>query len=179
MSDYNSIRQTYRPDHIRWLLIAESPPPAPHIQSSRQFYYTDRIRKDDRLYTNTIKALYSEAAEASEADLEADKPRWLERFKADGWYMIEALEESQAHEVSKEQRQEWIRTSLPRLIERLRGLVASDTEIILIKSNVFEVAADPLRQAGFTILNTGLLDYPGQFNQRAYRDKLSRLAAAR
>ncbi len=52
-----------------------------------------------------------------------------------------------------------------------------DTKIILIKSNVFVVAAEPLRQAGFTVLNQELLDYPGHFNQRAYREKLSKLAA--
>jgi hypothetical protein len=97
------------------LLIAESPPPAPDIQSSRQFYYKDRIRKDDRLFTNTIRALYPEAANLSEEDLEKQKTDWLNRFKADGWYMIEALEESQEHEVTKKQRQTSIGENLPRL----------------------------------------------------------------
>jgi hypothetical protein len=59
----------------------------------------------------------------------------------------------------------------------VRELAGPDTKLILIKSNVFEVAAEPLRQAGFTVLNTGLLDYPGRFNQRAYREKLAALAA--
>jgi hypothetical protein len=58
MSSYEDVRQKYKPDHIKFLLIAESPPPEPETQSSRQFYYTDRIRKDDRLFTNTIRALY-------------------------------------------------------------------------------------------------------------------------
>jgi hypothetical protein len=158
------------------LLIAESPPPKPQIQSSRQFYYTDRIRKDDRLFTNTIRALYSEAAGLSEPELEAKKEDWLNKFKNDGWYMIEALEESQVHEVTKVQRQERIRESLPRLIERVRELASSDTKIILIKSNVYEAAAEPLKQAGFNVINRGLVDYPGHFNQRAYREKLAELA---
>ena len=34
---------------------------------------------------------------------------------------------------------------------------------------------DKLRQAGFTVLNTELVDYPGRFNQRAYREKLAQL----
>jgi len=90
--------------------------------------------------------------------------------------MIEALEESQVHEVTKAQRQERIRQSIPRLIERVEELTGKDTKIILIKSNVFEAAAEPLRQAGFNVLNTELVDYPGQFNQRAYREKLTKLA---
>jgi hypothetical protein len=124
---------------------------------------------------NTIKAIYSEAADMTERELEEEKERWLWRFQTDGYYMIEALEESQEHEVTKKQRQERIRQELPRLLERVGELAESNTKIILIKSNVFEVAAGTLRDAGFTVLNTELVDYPGQFNQRAYREKLARL----
>lgn len=171
-NEYETIRRRYKPNHIRVLFIAESPPPPPHIQSSRQFYYTDRIRKDDRLFTNTIRALYPEASDTSEPELESSKSKWLERFKADGYYMIEALETSQIHEVSKEQRQERIGAVLTRLIARVAELASRDTRIILIKSNVFEVAAKPLSKAGFKVINTKLLDYPGRYNQRAYREKL-------
>lgn len=176
MSSYETVRQQYRPEHISFLLIAESPPPAPNIQSSRQFYYTDRIRTDDRLFTNTIRALYPETAEAPEAELEADKEHWLRHFQNDGWYMIEALKESQVHEVTKRQRQERIAENVPWLIERVRELADTDTKLILIKSNVFDQAAVPLRDAGFTVLNSALLDYPGRFNQRAYREKLAAMA---
>lgn len=178
MHSYDAVREQYKPSHISHLLIAESPPPAAHIQSSRQFYYTDRIRTDDRLFTNTIRALYPETADTSEAELEAGKEQWLRRFQQDGLYMIEALPASQVHEVTKRQRQERIREHLPWLIERVRGLAAADTKLILIKSNVFDVAAGPLREAGFTVLNRELLDYPGRYNQRAYREKLHKLVTA-
>ena len=175
MSDYDTIREHYKPRHIKVLLIAESPPPAPHVQSSRQFYYTDRVRKDDRLFINTIKALYPESADQTEAELEPNKEKWLRRFQADGFYIIEALEDSQQHEVTKPQRQERIAAALPHLIERIRQLADEDTKIILIKSNVFEVAATPLRKAGFSVLNKELVDYPGHFNQRNYRQKIAAL----
>jgi hypothetical protein len=175
MESYDDVRKQYLPEHTKVLLIAESPPPVPAIQSSRQFYYTDRIRKDDRLFVNTIKAIYPESAEMLEADLEAEKEQWLRRFQKDGFYMIEALEDSQEHEVTKKQRQTRIQSILPRLLERVGKLAEDDTEIILIKSNVFDVAARPLRDAGFNVLNTGLVDYPGHFNQRAYREKLAGL----
>lgn len=177
MESYDKLRQHYRPAHIKVLLIAESPPPSKDTQSSRHFYRSDKVRTDDRLFTNTIRALYPAAADLSEAQLEQDKERWLKKFQSAGWYMIEALEVSQQHSVTKPERQTRIRESLPRLIERVQKLAAADTKIILIKSNVFEVAAEPLRKAGFTVLNTGLVDYPGHFNQRAYRDKLAGLAA--
>lgn len=174
---YEHVRQRYRPSSIRFLLIAESPPPSPEVQSSRQFYYTDRIRKDDRLFTNTIKALYPEAADLSEEELEKTKQAWLERLQADGFYMIEALPESQIHEVTKKQRQERIKQALPWLMQKVDNLATPATGIILIKSNVYDIAAEPLKQAGFNVLNTELVDYPGHFNQRAYREKLAALVA--
>jgi hypothetical protein len=113
--------------------------------------------------------------ESPEPKLQEQKELWLNKFKNGGYYMIEALEDSQEHEVTKGQRQERIRDSVPRLIERLKELASADTKIILIKSNVFEAAAGPLKQAGFKILNKELVDYPGQFNQRVYREKLAKL----
>ncbi|HEV7454821.1 MAG TPA: hypothetical protein VGO07_06200 [Candidatus Saccharimonadales bacterium] len=177
MDSYDDIRQRYRPKQITMLLIAESPPPAAGMQSSRQFYRSDRVRAEDRLFTNTMRALYPEAAAIQDPGLEQQKEQWLRKFQQDGWYMIEALEESQVHEVTKKQRQQRIRESLPRLIGRVRELAGPQTGIILIKSNVFDVAAEPLRQAGFTVLNTELVDYPGRFNQRAYKEKLATLTS--
>jgi len=175
MEPYEKAREKYKPEHIRYLLIAESPPPAASIQSSRQFYYTDRTRKDDRLFINTIRALYPETMETPEPELEAQKEALLHRLQQDGIYMIEALETSQEHEVTKKQRRERISKTLPQLLERVKKLAAQDTKLILIKSNVYDEAAEPLRAAGFTVLNTGLVDYPGRFNQRAYREKLANL----
>jgi hypothetical protein len=159
------------------LLIAESPPPAENIGGSRHFYRATPVRRDDRLFVNTIKALYPDAAKLTESQIEPDKEQWLRRFQTDGRYMIEALETSQRHSVTKEERQQKIRDALPRLIERVHELATPDTKIILIKSNVFEVAAEPLRQAGFTVLNHELVDYPGRFNQRDYREKLHALTS--
>lgn len=176
MQTYDDTRQKYKPKSITVLLIAESPPPAAEVASSRHFYRTDIVRRDDRLFVNTIKAVYPEAAAQTEAQLEPKKEDWLRRLQKDGWYMIEALEESQIHEVTKQDRQARIAASLPRLLERVKALATPKTKIILIKSNVFEVAAEPLRAAGFDVLNKQLLDYPGRFNQKAYREKLAKLA---
>lgn len=178
VNSYDTIRQKYKPEHIKILLIAESPPPAADVQSSRHFYRSEKIRNDDRLFINTIRALYPETMELSEQVIEEGKDEWLRRFQADGWYMIEALEQSQEHGVTKRQRQERIQESLPHLIQRVHKLAESTTRIILIKSNVFEVAAEPLRASGLTVLNTELVDYPGQYNQSAFREKLIRLIKA-
>lgn len=175
---YEVDRRLYKPVHIHILFIAESPPPTSETPSSRHFYRTDTLRHNDRLFINTIKTLYPQAAELSEAQLEQAKDSWLRTFQQDGYYMIEALDSSLPHEVTKQQRQEYIRAALPVLIRRVSELVEPNTKIILIKSNVFEVAAEPLRKAGLAILNTELIDYPGHFTQKAYRQKLAGLLEA-
>lgn len=175
MDQYETTRQAYKPNLIAVLFIAESQPPAADVASSRQFYRSDRQRSGDRLFVNTIRALYPETSDIPEKSIEEQKETWLRRFQADGYYMIEALDESLPHEVTKRERQGKIRQHLPALIKKVRALASPDTRLILIKSNVFDVAAGPLRQAGFNVLNTELVDYPGRFNQRVYREKVARL----
>ena len=176
MSEYEKLRQQYRPKRIKGLLIAESPPPPADFPGARHFYRTGKARSDDRLYSNTMRALYKEAADLEDTELQERKPEFLERFRADGWYMTEALETSVKKAVKKPERQTLIRKALPRLLERVKELASRDTKLILIKSNVYDVAAEPLREAGFTVLNEGLVDFPGHYNQRAYREKLAQLA---
>jgi len=178
MSEYDDIRRQYRPNKVRWLLIAESPPPGPDFGGSRHFYRDTPPRPDDRVFNNTIKALYGDAEGQNDQELQEHKAEWLKQLQADGLYMIEALEESQAHQVTKKQRQERIAVALPRLIERVKQLATPETGLVLIKSNVFDVAAEPLQQAGFKVLNQKLVDYPGVYNQTAYRQKLAALLKA-
>jgi alkylation response protein AidB-like acyl-CoA dehydrogenase len=175
--NYEQIRQQFRPASIKYLLVAESPPPVQNGPSSRRFYQADYQKADDRLFANTIRAVFLEAAELDSKELESGKPEWLERLRDAGFYMIEALEESQEHEVTKKARQALLYAQRNRVIERVKELVQPGTKIILIKSNVFEMLAEPLRQSGFEVLNSELLDYPGRFNQRDYREKLAAMLA--
>ncbi|HSE28995.1 MAG TPA: hypothetical protein VLA77_00205 [Candidatus Saccharimonadales bacterium] len=177
MSEYDKAREEFKPKVIKVLFIAESPPPSANVQSSRHFYRHEKIRRDDRLFVNTIKALYSSAEHLTEAQIEESKRDWLSKFMNDGFYMIEALRESQVHEVTKKERQQKIAISATDLVERVKKLANADTKIILIKSNVFDIASKPLRDAGFNVLNKGLVDYPGHFNQTAYRQKVQDLLA--
>lgn len=174
-TEYEQIRSSYKPDQVEWLLIAESPPPSASAEGSRHFYRADKPRHEDRLFSNTVRALYPETESLPESQLQAEKADWLKRLQADGVYMTEALEVSQRHEVKKPDRQTKIREALPRLIERVGQLATPNTKIILIKSNVFDVAAEPLKAAGFKVLNEKLVDYPGHYNQTAYRTKLAGL----
>ncbi|HVQ43541.1 MAG TPA: hypothetical protein VMT30_01070 [Candidatus Saccharimonadia bacterium] len=173
MTEYEQIRRRYRPPVVRYLLIAESPPPAAGVASSRQFYRAEYQKPDDRLYANTMRAVFAEAADAPAGDLEAAKAAWLGRFRDAGFYMIEALETSLEHEVTKPERRRLLAERADAVIARVRELATAETKLILIKSNVYDMLAGPLRAAGFVVLNEALLDYPGRFIQRDYREKLA------
>ncbi len=174
MQDYENLRQNFRPAQVKWLLVAESGPPKPTQTSTRHFYRME-AREGDRLFTNTIKAIYPETMELKEPELEKDKLKWLQRLQTDGFYMIEAVPYSIPHGVKTPIRRQKIRESLPDLIQRLRELVEGDTRIILIKSNTFIEAAGLLKEAGFKVINDEFLDFPGYWREQQYREKLAEM----
>lgn len=173
MESYENTRLKYKPTKIKILLIAESPPPKASIESNRHFYRADKARVNDRLFINTVRAIYD--IDEPGSSLEQNKRYWLNKLQNDGIYLIEALSISLPHEVSKQERRTLIKNNLPTLIKRVSHLAKPNTKIILIKSNVFDVAAEPLREAGFNVLNKELVDYPGQYNQQTYIEKLKNL----
>lgn len=52
--DYESSRQKYKPEIIKFLLIAEAPPRA----ESKRFFYFEDIQNGDSLFLETMKVLY-------------------------------------------------------------------------------------------------------------------------
>jgi hypothetical protein len=179
--EYEKLREKYRPEHIKWLFIAESPPPKKLIHSTRYFYlpdYDPKLGEEDRLFSNTIRALYPEADKLSKEELQAEKEKWLRRFQADGCYLIEASPVSFPHRFKPRERQEKLKEYFPWLLERVESLAEEDTRIILIKSNVFIVVEGKLKMRGYKVINDGNLTYPGVWQEQVYRTKLKELMSA-
>ena len=174
--DYEQLRQSYRPQQIKWLLVAESPPPAADKTSTRHFYRPTAAGDGDRLFNNTIRAIYPEAPEPLE--LVAHKEEWLQRFKTDDFYLIEALTESLPHGTKTKDRLEALHDAVPNLIKRTKQLAGPDTKIILIKSTTFKMCTEPLREAGLNVINTETLNYPGFWQEEPYRTKLKQLISS-
>jgi hypothetical protein len=51
---FEDARQKYKPDEIKFLLIAEAPPDA----ESGRFFYFEEVDKHDNLFIETMKVLY-------------------------------------------------------------------------------------------------------------------------
>ena len=54
MSAFEKARKKYRPENIRYLLIAEAPPKA----DSKRFFYFEDVTEKDSLFLETMKCLY-------------------------------------------------------------------------------------------------------------------------
>jgi hypothetical protein len=166
---FDEARERYRPGRIRYLLVAESPP---RVASGR-FFYFEGVHDADSLFWETMKVLYP-------ADCLQSRParhrkrEFLDRFKTDGFYLLDAVTEPIEKPATQFKRAR-IRESLPRLCDDLRRCCNSDTKIILISSPVYAECADSLRAEGFNVINETMIDFPGSGCQRKFRDKLAAL----
>jgi len=161
-------RAKFKPENIKYLLVAEAPPAA---DSNRFFYYID-VNRGDSLFLETMKFLYP--AGYNTQTVRSNKATYLERFKADGFYFIDATDTPMPN-YSRAQKIKQLRASLPLLIEKIRLLSANNTKIILISAPVYQECFKPLMLKGYNVINTEMIDFPGSGGQKKFRAKMTKL----
>lgn len=157
---YATARNKYRPKHIRVLLVAEAPPCA-----LDRFFYFEEVRTHDSLFLEIMGVLYPDQKKRylnSGRDA-ALKAGLLERFRSDGYWMIDVFE-TPLEETGNE---------LPVLLEKLKKLVTTETCIILIKANIYDMCYAPLSEEGYHVINERI-PFPGSGQQGVFRKKFSR-----
>jgi hypothetical protein len=168
-TDYEDARQKYKPEKIKFLLVAEAPPK----EGSGRFFYFENVSDKDSLFLETMKVLYpSEYTDTKMVRLH--KRRFLEKFQADGFYLIDATH-TPMRDSSPSRKRQQIRESLPSLRSKLTQLATDGVGIILISATVYEVCSNVLGNEGFNILNEELIDFPGSRWQRKFREKFGSL----
>jgi len=148
---YAELRQQYRPAELRVLLIGESPPDPRDGQ--RRFFYSPRLSHDN-LYRGVSQAVYGERPDV---DIR-DKPLVLELLRADGFWLIDAVE----HPINKTTdalRRCALGAALPDLVERCVAL-APEHGVVICHSVVYKVAAPALRASGVHVLHNEPLPFP-------------------
>lgn len=83
---YVSLREAYRPDHVRILLIGESAPD-PRGGERRCFYHRV-LTGDDNLFRGVVVAFYDIRLSVRDS---RDKTPWLERLRDDGIFLIDLV----------------------------------------------------------------------------------------
>ena len=167
--DFEFARQKYKPKVIKFLLITEAPPKV----ESKQFFYFEDVQNGDSLFLETMKVLYPDDCLVTK-NVRRQKRKFLERFKNDGFYLIDTTD-IPIEDSRPAKKREQIKKSLPSLIKKVRSIASEDTKIILISSTVYSVAVNVLKSECFNIINECVIDFPGSGGQAKFRNKISAL----
>jgi len=154
---YEELRERYRPERLRYLLIAESPPDSG--QGERRFFYSP-VLTIDNLYRAVAEAVYG----GEGVDIR-NKPAVLERLRADGFWLIDAVEHP-INNLPSAARARTIRDAVPSLVSRCIDL-SPERGTIICHAKVYSLAAQALRQTHVHVLHDEALPFPlGNFRTR-------------
>ena len=183
---FEAVRNNYHPDLIRLLFIAEAPP----ANGANRFFYFVPIDRGDTLFLEMVKVLYPKEARFNES-VESRKlkfsARWvrdrkaqfLAKFKQDGFYLIDAVDEPMPRGATRKMKEERIRSSLPGLKDKLKALCDDrDVPVVLLGALVYKVCGGDLRKSGVRVLNEDKIDIPAQGGQKKFRRKLGELLSS-
>ena len=170
-------RKRYLPSPLRVLFIAEAPPA---VRTNRLFYFLD-VKDGDTLFLEVMKVLYPREVgfvggafkrEMSAKRMRESKGELLSKFRADGYYLIDAYPRPMPDGVSSATKARLMRDELPALHSALDELLErKDTPLVLIGGVTYAVCAGPLRSAGWNVANEGMIDHPSQGGRVRFRSK--------
>lgn len=154
-------RERWRPVHVRLLLIAESPPDPGG--GPRRYFYDDDLTAQDSLFREVAKTLLGADTLRNGPRV---KPPWLLQLKTLGVFLID-LAPVPVNKVQQARGEDILVRSVPDCLARVERICPDG--IILIKKSVFELLHAPLLRAGFPLLNTSDIPFPGSGQQKRFR----------
>lgn len=172
MNNFEKARLKYKTSTIKYLLIAETPPKS----DFNRFFYFENVKDQDSLFLETMKVLYPEKTKnVVTKTIRKDRKEFLERFKNDGFYLIDSLEFPFEEDYTPSQKVKLIITGQNDLLEKIRKQCTKTTKVILIAATFYKANDKFLRTNGVNIINQESIDFPGSGGQRKYREKMKRI----
>jgi len=166
---YAELREAYRPERVRVLLIGESAPDPGAAE--RRFFYAPVLDRRDNLFRGVVEALFGE----SPGRAGDPKAPWLARLKDMGVYLIDLVPFPVDKLVARE-RARARRDHVTACVEQARSLQAGG--IVVCHSPSFGVLAEPLRRAALPLLHEERIPFPLGNHRAAFVAKV-RAAIAR
>jgi hypothetical protein len=172
MSRFEIARQKYKPNTIKYLLVAETPPKS----DSNRFFYFEKVDKQDSLFLETMKVLYPVDTQFVETkEIRRRKSEFLNKFKEDGFYLVDSLDKPFEKRYSTTEKIGLIKAGQNRLLEKIRNLLSENTKVILIASPVYKANFEFLKNQRIPVINTEPIDFPGSGGQKKFREKIKRI----
>jgi hypothetical protein len=154
------LRERYKPERIKVLFVAESPPKS--SDDEERFFYNSRLERWDYMYRAVMQAVFPEFEYRR-----GEKERWLRKFQAQGYYLIDATDRKVNCD-SPAVRREALTVAVKGKLSEIQMLVAPSTPIILIKKNVFKLFNRLLRDAGYNVIHKSFLPFPSHGHQARF-----------
>lgn len=148
---YEELREQYRPEVLKVLLIGESPPDPG--AGERRFFYAPTLSYDN-LYRGVALAVYGDRDDFNIQN-KRDTLEWL---RDDGFWLIDAVE-NPINKSSSSARRHAISAAVPRLVERC-GELAPERGVIICHDPVYQAAAPALVAADVRLLHSVALPFP-------------------
>src|SRR5271163_99310 len=159
---FGKASRKYRPAVIKLLFIAEAPP----AYRFERFFYFEHVHQADALFLEMMKVLYpasigyaeDRGSEFKAKQVRQRKAELLQKFKQDGFYLIDASEEPMPEEADTTAKKRIIRNALPELRRKVRLLCRGrEVPVILIGGPTYSICAEVLRRDGLRVLNEGMI----------------------
>lgn len=146
----------YRPKHVKLLLVAEAPP----CTLDRYFYFED-VMEQDSLFRYVCKGVLGSVSARSE------KASDLAKLRNAGVHLIDVCEEPIPDDTKFRITEAQLR-ALPE-----RCLKLKPEAVILIKSNVYDLAYDAFVSAGLNVIDVRM-PFPGSGQQKKFETEFAR-----
>ncbi|MDD4803278.1 MAG: hypothetical protein PHF24_10150 [Syntrophomonas sp.] len=156
-------REKYKPEKIKYLLIAEAPPDA-----IERFFYFENVKTKDYLFLGIMEVLDKNLKEKyleSKRD-PIIKKSMLEIFRNNGFFLVDLLEQPSQHYNNLNQAR---KNAVPDMIDRLNKIITKETPIILIKVTVYDKSFRRLQEAGYNVINARI-EFPAQNHPIQFRN---------
>ncbi len=166
--DFNKIkkeiekaRKIYKPDKIKYLLIAEAPP-----ESLDRFFYFSDVKTSDWIFLGVMQAIYPLKKEEylSSKREPGLKEKLLIQFKEDGFYLIDLLDYPLSFYSGN------LSNTTEDLLKKVKLLSNEITQIILVKVNVYDIAFSLLTEKGFNVIDKRIY-FPASGGQLKFQEK--------
>lgn len=158
-------RLKYRPNKVKYLLIAEAPP-----DSLKRFFYYENVNQHDYLFLGVAEAIYPELKKkfiACRRDSDIKRSILL-KLKADGFYLLD-LSELPMMLLNK-----GLDSQIPNLIRKINQVADNDTKIILVKATVYDTVFHALKKQGFMNVINSRIPFPGNGGQKLFQKEFKK-----